>query len=33
MFIDTDKIGHMGSISAKDWKGPSLKEQFDKEMA
>lgn len=33
MFIDTDKIGHMGSISAKDWNGPSIKEQFDQTMA
>ncbi|MCM1299657.1 MAG: hypothetical protein NC228_08860, partial [[Eubacterium] siraeum] len=33
MFVNTDKIGHMGSISAKDWKGPTIKEQFDQMMA
>lgn len=33
MFINTDKIGLMATVSAKDWKGTTAKEDFDNRMA
>ena len=33
MFINTDKIGLMATVSAKDWKGTTVKEDFENRMA